>query len=65
MFHYDGAESFTNQECHIWSCGPCFSTENVLEAKWLICCIQNRCIAHPALFDAALDEICRFIGFTE
>ena len=40
LFHYDGAESFTNQEAHIWTMSSEFSTGNVFDSKLLLAVIS-------------------------
>jgi len=64
LFHYDGAESFTNAECHIFSCGPVFGNGDTLEAKWMITCFQNEQVPVKTLFDEAVETVCRFIGWS-
>ena len=64
FFHYDGAEAYSNQEAHIWSCGSCFAGRSVHDAKWMICTIMNVNIPTPELQADAHETICRFIGWS-
>ncbi len=65
LFHYDGAESYTNQECHIFSSSSFFAESGcIFDVKWLICCLMNSCIPTKSLQEACHDRIAEFIQWS-
>ena len=64
MFHYDGAEAYTNEEAHIWSCGSCFGSGSVFDSKWLICAIMNVQVPTADLLQGAHESICKFLAWS-
>ena len=65
LFHYDGAEAYTNQEAHIWSCGSCFaSSGSVYDGKWLLCAIMNMNAPTDELMSGVHDSMCKFIAWS-
>lgn len=64
VFHYDGAEAYTNEEAHIWSMGSFFAPRDVWDARYLVCVIMNVHICEPALLHGAHEAVCKFLAWS-
>jgi hypothetical protein len=64
VFHYDGAEAYTNAEAHIWSMSSLFTTGNALDCKFIVCLLMNNLIPTPELQHKAHTSICNFIAWS-
>ncbi len=65
MIHYDGAEAFTDQEAHIFSCHSPFAVRgSVFDSKFLICLVMQRHIPTTAMRNDVFAEVVRFIGWS-
>ena len=64
VFHYDGAEAYTNQEAHVWSVGSIFSDGGVIDRKFLCCIMMNKLIPTSRLQALAHDTLVRFFEWS-
>ena len=64
VFHYDGAEAYTNEEAHIWSMGSFFAPRDVWDARYLVCVIMNVHVCEPELLHGAHEAVCRFLAWS-
>lgn len=65
MFHYDGAESFRNQEEHIWSCGsPLVSGGDVFDRVFPLLLLMTSQIPTPSLRQQAEVTFVNFLKWS-
>jgi len=64
LFHYDGAEAYSNAEAHIWSMGSVFATGFVFDCKFINLLLMHERIPTKDLQDQAHATICKFYAWS-
>ena len=64
LFHYDGCESFTNQEAHIWSFGSAFGMGSCFDAKFIMLVLLNAQMPTADIQAGVHSRLCEFIGWS-
>lgn len=64
LFHYGGAEAYTNQESHIWSVSSFFGSGCVFDEKFLTTVPLHHRIPSKELQDKAHDTLSKFISWS-